>query len=446
MKHRSWPLLALAFGLLILLLALSGAAMYGHVGRISEELARTQRQFQESAHLLSDLRLQVDTLAIRIRDYLLDTSPGGVDQRQELVDLHASIQREIGDLAHTMGSEHAAAVRQLQGEFDRYWTSISAILLIGRARRPGSGAEFLRDHVVPRRTDLILVANEIGALNASFLKQRQDLIATRLAELRRYLLQVFAAASLLGFVIAGMSMMRMAGLERSAERHRLQVEQSRGELRGLSLQLVKAQEEERKSLSRELHDQVGQMLTALRMELGNVESLQETPPPGLAERLYAAKSLAEQTLRSVRDLAMGLRPSLLDDLGLASALRWQARDFARRSGIPVDVQIEGNLDRLPERHRTCVYRVVQEALTNCERHSRASSIRITCHGGEGMVSLTVQDDGAGFDPEKVAGRGVGLLGIEERVRELGGRVSAISQPGRGALLRAEIPLPEGTSV
>jgi len=104
------------------------------------------------------------------------------------------------------------------------------------------------------------------------------------------------------------------------------------------------------------------------------------------------------------------------------------------------VEMDGALENLPERQRTCVYRVVQEALTNCARHARASQIRVTIHGREDSLILTVQDDGVGFDPEEAAGRGLGLLGIQERVRELGGKVSIFSQPGRGALLTVEVPL------
>ena len=228
-------------------------------------------------------------------------------------------------------------------------------------------------------------------------------------------------------------------LAKRAQRHRLQTERDRAELRSLSQKLVRAQEEERKSISRELHDQFGQMLTALRMELGNLEDLRGSPGGDFKEHLTEAKSLAERTLRGVRDMAMGLRPSMLDDLGLAPAVEWQAREFARRSGLEVSVQIDGSLENLPESHRTCIYRVVQEALTNCARHSQAKDIRITLHGRGDLVSLTVQDDGVGFTPQLASGRGLGLVGIEERVRELGGEVSVFSQPRRGTLLRVEIP-------
>jgi signal transduction histidine kinase len=441
MKYRSWPLLALAFGLLVLLLILSGTAMYRHVAYISGEVARTHASFRESERGLGELRTQIYSLAVLVRDYLLDSSSmAEAGQRRQLLDVHASIEKGLDALQKPMGQDQAAAMLHLRQGVDEYWRSIDTIFLWTPAQKAARSPTFLRENVVPYRATVLSIANQIGALNASYLQQRQDLIMNAMDDLQRYLTRVLAAAIALGVVIAGLSTARMTVLENRAERHRLQVEQDRKELRGLSQKLVKAQEEERTSISRELHDQVGQMLTALRMELGNLEQLRDSPGENFPEHLGAAKTLTEQTLRSVRDMAMGLRPSVLDDLGLASALKWQAREFARRSGIPVDVQIEGSVEGLPEGHRTCVYRIVQEALTNCARHAKASNIRITCHGSEHLVVVTVQDDGIGFDPQRLAGHGVGLRGVEERVRELGGKVTIFSHPQKGTLLRAEIPL------
>ncbi len=159
-----------------------------------------------------------------------------------------------------------------------------------------------------------------------------------------------------------------------------------------------------------------------------------------------ARKLAEETLRMVRDLSMVLRPSVLDELGLGPALRWQARQFTHRTGAPVEISIDGSLDSLAEPRRTCVYKVVQEALTNCARHARAKQIRITIHGGVSTITLTVEDDGAGFDVSAARARGLGLLGAEERVRELSGRLEIFSQPLKGTLLRCEIPASTGVAV
>jgi signal transduction histidine kinase len=181
-----------------------------------------------------------------------------------------------------------------------------------------------------------------------------------------------------------------------------------------------------------LHDEIGQMLTALRMELGH---LGDGNP-----HLQAANRLAEQLLQGVREIARGLRPAMLDELGLAAALQYHTRRFSSHSNLPVSLQVEGNVDHLPDSHRTCIYRATQEALTNCARHARAKEVRVTLHAGEDRLTLIVQDDGVGLDRRNLHGKGLGLLGIEERVRDLGGKFSVVSQAQHGTLLRVELPL------
>jgi signal transduction histidine kinase len=187
-----------------------------------------------------------------------------------------------------------------------------------------------------------------------------------------------------------------------------------------------------------LHDAVGQTLTGLRMELAALASSPPADRTALEQRLAESKQLAEETLRLVRDLAMGLRPSMLDDLGLGPALEYLARDVSRRSSTPVHAQIDGRLDSISDMQRISIYRIVQEALTNCVRHAKARSIRVTVHGDDQSIRLTVQDDGIGFDRAE-RGTGLGLLGIGERVRELGGNLKITSGPGRGTLLEVKIP-------
>ena len=118
------------------------------------------------------------------------------------------------------------------------------------------------------------------------------------------------------------------------------------------------------------------MLTALRMEIGRAERAQAVGSPAFGQTMAESKALVDRMMRMVRDLAMGLRPSMLDDLGLEPALAWQAREFSRRYNVPVDLTVDGDLERLPDPQRTCVYRVVQEALTNCAKHSAATEIEV----------------------------------------------------------------------
>jgi signal transduction histidine kinase len=150
------------------------------------------------------------------------------------------------------------------------------------------------------------------------------------------------------------------------------------------------------------------------------------------------RKLAESSVHVVRNMALLLRPSMLDDLGLVPALQWQAREISKRTGMAVTVDAEGVADDLPEEHRTCIYRVVQEALNNCARHASAHSVRIQVVQQDARIRLSVQDDGQGFDSTHV--RGLGLLGMEERVTHLGGRFHLQSEPGLGTKLRIEIPL------
>jgi signal transduction histidine kinase len=207
-------------------------------------------------------------------------------------------------------------------------------------------------------------------------------------------------------------------------------------MRELSQRLVNAQEEERKHLSRELHDHVAQVLTGLRMELGRIERLSPPVAPAVSE----CKRLVDEMFLTVRSLALGLRPSMLDDLGLQAALEWHVRDFMSRYPLKVDLKMAGEFDRLPDSHRTCVYRVAQEALTNCVRHADAHHVTIDINTTDGGLVLSVRDDGVGLDPS-YRGRGLGLIGIEERVKELGGTV-AISRAGAsGTVVAVTLPVP-----
>jgi signal transduction histidine kinase len=137
-------------------------------------------------------------------------------------------------------------------------------------------------------------------------------------------------------------------------------------------------------------------------------------------------------------MALLLRPSMLDDLGLVPALQWQAREVSKRTSVRVRVAAEGVSEDLPEDHKTCIYRVVQEALHNCVQHSQASMVRVNVQQEPGRILLAIQDDGKGFDPRQE--RGIGLLGMQERVSHLGGTFSVESLPGSGAMVCIVLPL------
>ena len=223
----------------------------------------------------------------------------------------------------------------------------------------------------------------------------------------------------------------------------------REELQTLSTELMNAQEEERKRISQELHDEMGQALTAMHINLTVMGK--ELPPEAVAlvrERLEETVSLVDQTLAQVRELALDLRPSMLDDIGLLPTLRWYVSRYAKRMSLEIELQALGLEDRLPAEMETLLYRAVQEALTNVARHAQASRVNIRLERKSSTVSTFIQDDGRGFDAEELAqrppsARGVGLLGMRERVAGLGGSLSIHSHPGQGTRLSIIVPLPHG---
>jgi signal transduction histidine kinase len=203
-------------------------------------------------------------------------------------------------------------------------------------------------------------------------------------------------------------------IERENNRRYQEVLNARISLEQLSARLVDAQEMERRTISRELHDQVGQTLNAVLVEAANLAKRIPPDDPVSLHSLDNIRKFADSSVNSIRDIALLLRPSMLDDLGLIPALEWQAREVARRSGMKVEVKAENVADSLPDEMRTCIYRVVQ--------------------------FLTVKDDGSGFDPSKT--RGLGMLGMEERVRQLGGHLEVSSASGKGTVLRVTLPVIE----
>ena len=158
----------------------------------------------------------------------------------------------------------------------------------------------------------------------------------------------------------------------------------------------------------------------------------------MENEVTALRRIVEGTVRMVRNITLLLRPSMLDDLGLIPALEWQAREVSRQTGLRVDVAAGGVSDQLPEEFKTCIYRVVQEALHNAARHAGAGSVRIVAQQEPRRLLLSVQDDGRGFDVKR--SRGLGLLGMEERVAHLGGTLQLVSEPGSGTLISVILPL------
>lgn len=442
MRSRSWVVLASGFGILLGLICLLGLGAVRQANSIYGEMVDAHEAYLRAEYPLRDIPGEIYFADLVVRDYLLDPSPLSTSEyREQLRAIRASLEQRLAQLPRE-GAGQKQAVEELEREMRDYWEALEPMFEWTPSQKMVASYPFFRKHVLPRRNAVVELVREVAALNTANLEiQRQRLRQSHEA-LRRFLVRMMLFALSVGIVVAGLSTARVTVLERRAAEQRAMIEQAEEELRRLSRTLVRAQEDERRALSRELHDAIGQMLTAMGMTLANLESFRDGPAERFHETLEDAKRLNMEALRTVRDLAMGLRPAMLDDLGLGPALEWLGRDYSRRMSVPVTVQIDGALDGLEDAHRTCLFRVVQEALTNCARHSQAKNIRVTVHGEPGRVSMAIQDDGVGFEAE-ASQRGIGLLGIEERVRELNGSVSIQSAPHKGTVLRVELPLPGG---
>jgi signal transduction histidine kinase len=441
MRSRMWLFVALAFCALLSLVVVSAWALSRKMGELDSETATVHRTYQQADDALTDIRMSVYRTALITRT-LPDTSQANaIAARRTFEQSRSSADAGVRTLVAVLGSEYQARVSQLQRELDSYWNAAAAV--VDEAQH-GKALSIRAGHSKEIEHEAILeLAEQLDALNTANIKRQEREIQNRFHELRTFLAQGTAAVLLLGLAIAAGSTFRLSRIERRAEGQASRAEHAEFELRRLSNQLVRAQEEERKVISRELHDEVGQLLTGLRMELGSLGQWSATGKASFQERLSSVKGLAENALRSVRDIAMLLRPSMLDDLGLGAALRWQAKEFMRRTGVAVDVRIGENMDKIPDPYRTCLYRVVQEALTNCARHAQATEVTIGLHDHKDLVTASIQDNGTGFVQEGMRTRGLGLISMEERVRELQGRLAVQSEPGHGTTVRVELPLPEG---
>lgn len=201
-----------------------------------------------------------------------------------------------------------------------------------------------------------------------------------------------------------------------------------GDASDFSARLIRVQEEERKRLSRELHDGVGQIITALKMELSKLQAIDNEADRG---RLHRARAHADEALQTIRNVSRLLRPTLLDDLGLEAALQWHVEDFTRRTGIRCRLSFRLRDDSLNETVATGIYRTIQEALNNCEKHSGATEVSVTVEEEGYEIVVSIQDNGQGFSPESTGKDHFGILGMRERSHMLGGDLQIESKKGSG---------------
>jgi signal transduction histidine kinase len=439
-QRQSRAVLLAGFGGLLLLMVFAGIDGLQVLRRMQDRSATIQHDFLERSRVLNQIRSDVYLSGTYARDYLLDPQPSAAEKnRAELNRLRQEMDAILAGYAGLMRPEERTPLDGLRRSLDEYWRVLDPVFQWSPGQRRQFGFPFLRDEVFPRRLAMLGLADQIQAVNERQMDAGNLRVAALFSEFRTRLSVTLAVTLALGGLLAVFASRRILDLEGQAAARYSEVMEARGQLKNLSARLVETQEEERRVLSRELHDEVGQSLSAILVGFSNLSAAMRTNSPAHMENeVTALRRIVEGTVKLVRNITLLLRPSMLDDLGLIPALEWQAREVSRQTGLRVDVAAAGVSDELPEEFKICVYRVVQEALHNVTRHAAAASVRIVAQQEPRRLVLSIQDDGHGFDVKR--SRGLGLLGMEERVAHLGGTLQLVSEPGRGTLISVILPL------
>jgi signal transduction histidine kinase len=432
-RHKpSWLILSLGFGGLLICIVAAAVGTLTALQRVRSTEAQSRKAFLERLGALDQIRAQIYLSGTYVRDFLL--SPDGDTAKAEagrLAALDGDTRNALDAYGRELEPEEREPFLALRKEIDAYWRVLDATVGWSPRERDRLRFSFFYNELVPRRTAMLQIADRIAAVNERGLTRSEVRSESSADSLRRSLMWTFAGTLTGGVILALLTIGFTLRLER-------ELDLRRADLQELSTLLLRAQENERRALARELHDEIGQSLSAILMETEGAECADR--PAEVREHLDSIKGLAEKTVNQVRDLALLLRPSMLDDLGLGPALNWHARETSKRTGLNVVVSADDAIDSLPEEHRTCIYRLVQEAVNNAVRHANARTVEVSVQKEIHKVNVIVQDDGAGFDTRFM--RGLGLLGMEERVRRLGGRLKISSEPGRGTLVQAVLPVSE----
>ena len=426
---------AMVFGLWILW----GSQLIFSIQQMERNLSSVHESYVRGEQALAKVRTNVLLGSIYLRDAIIDSaSPRRDYYRGELTRLRSEVEQMLRSYLPEVSSpverEHWG---RLQAELNDYWAS-REVAFRDDIRSPAEAAALLRRRVVPRRETILEIVDQLAALqNVS--DQRHQLEADELYhQALTRLVSIGAVTLLLALAVAVVASRHVNNLQRQIERQRMAEQQNRKDLERLSARLVGAQEEERRSLARELHDEVGQALTAVKMDIGI--ALRGVVEPRGKEALHEAREIAETTLRGVRDLSQLLHPSMLDDFGLPATLTAYLRSFSQRTGVRAQLA-ETIDDRLPPLVEVCVYRIVQEAMSNVAQHSGATACTVSLSAGNDELQLVIEDNGHGLsEPSQTGPRGLGLIGMRERAQSLGGTFVIGNRPGGGGT-RIAVALP-----
>lgn len=436
--------LALAVGFLgtLGLWLFTNDAFSRRIESVQRDAAQVTARYTSAQELLATVRAQVLLGSVRVRDALLDPRPAALqDCREQLTVSSHIINMAIADYEPVLSTTlDGAAITRLQSEVAQFHERSLQVLADAAGRTPSQVREVLNESIGPHREAALAISDEIQSINRrSFIRQQADI-----AELHRVAEAESRNRVGLALVIGlGTLLLTSAYAGRLESRLRTQLERDArisSELQQTAAKVLNAQEEERRTIARELHDEVGQALTAIRVELDLAE--RSIPAAAGTAPLGEAQKITDGALQTVRNLTQLLHPAALDDLGLPAVIDASLRGLERRYNVRGTLRQIDLPARLPREIELAAYRIVQEGLTNVAKHARASRCDVRLTQLDDRLLVEVEDDGVGFveDTDRpIVSRGMGLVSIRERAARLGGTFSILSRPGAGTRLVVSLP-------
>jgi signal transduction histidine kinase len=435
----SSPAIRLVAGLVVSLMTIAGVGFYtAHEIRQlrDEQIAIGERNRKDSLQLLR-IQNNLATLATSMRDMADRTEPYPlVAWRQTFDRLRADLGQALA-LEQTLAPAERPAAQQdrLQASVARLWSLVDQMFKAAEAGRDAESIGILRNTVTPQHLELVGMVSQFLVLN----NRVQEEAAVRNREIYERVEREIAVLVIVLFLVVAITGVWVI---RANQRAFAQVEGLSGELRNLSWRMLRMQEDLLQEFSRELHDEFGQIFTAVGTLLGRVK--RNLPPDSpMVTDLEEVRGIAQQTLEKIRVQSRLLHPVILDDFGLEKALEWFVEQFGRQHGIDARFESRGPIGVVPPEATIHIYRIVQEALTNVSRHSGAKDARVRLAQRDGRIELEIEDHGRGLPQgsDKVD-RGIGLVSMRERAELMRGTFSLRPAPGGGLVVSVRVPIVE----
>lgn len=427
------------FGGMLLLMVLAGAHSLRDLRRLNAVSNEVTQRFAARSHALITVVVSFHAYADQMEEYLLsDAIVSDVPAAEEITTRGAAAHVAIAKYPQNGPPEERLLLSQIERGVATEEDFFRQVLSSSNAERRQRGHSLVYERLMPQRTKILQFATALTELNTKQYDRENRALAEQFQGLRTRLRGMILLTLLAGVLLSLVAGYYILRLEQAGGERYLALANSRQELAQLSRRLVDVQEAERRAISRELHDEVGQLLGALLLDVAHLSKLISPEDKIAQDQVGRIRTAADTAVKAIRDIALLLRPPMLDDLGLVPALEWQARETSRRSDIQVEVHAEELRSDPPDAVKVCIYRVVQEALQNAASHARAKNAKVVVKAEAGSVVVDISDDGEGFQPDRT--RGMGILGMEERVRQLGGVFFLRSAPGKGTVVHVELPL------